>query len=137
MLLDKHEGGDTVPFAGGVSALQFTTAICNLRKKNISFIGHFEIEIETRPMLCRIALLDCLFSFFFYCEVAQETGSKIVRKAVPQCNFTHHRCSLIARFQNGRRSFTLLRRQKRAHRKSIAVNRFAAVQSICECSVVK
>ena len=47
MLLDKHERGDTVPFAGDVSALQFTTAICNLRKKIISFIGHFEVEIET------------------------------------------------------------------------------------------
>ena len=77
-------------------------------------------------MLCRIALWDCLFSFFFYCEVAQETGSKIVRKTVPQCNLTHHRPSLTARLQNGRRSFTLLRKQERAHRKRIAVNKFAA-----------
>ena len=37
MLLDKHERGDTAPFAGGVSALQFTTAICDLRKKTETF----------------------------------------------------------------------------------------------------
>ena len=66
MLLDKHERGDTAPFAGGVSALQFTTAICDLRKKNISFIGHFEIESETGSMLSRIALWDCLSSLFYW-----------------------------------------------------------------------
>ena len=75
MLLDKHEGGDTVPFAGGVSALQFTTAIYNLRKK-ISFMGHFEIEIETRPMLCRIALWDCLFSFFSTVRLRRKLDQK-------------------------------------------------------------
>ena len=65
MLLDKHERGDTAPFAGGVSALQFTTAICDLRKKNnFSVIGHF--EIESGPMLCRIAPWDCLSSFFYW-----------------------------------------------------------------------
>lgn len=66
-----------------------------------------------------------VYLVFFYCAVAQETGSKIVRKRVPQCNFTHHRPSLPARLQNGRRSFTLLRKQERAHRERIAVNKFA------------
>ena len=45
------------------------------------------------------------------CEVAKETGSKIVRKTVPQCNLTHH-LSLTVRLQNGWRSCTLFRRQK-------------------------
>ena len=111
MLLDKHERGDTAPFAGGVSALQFTTAICDLRKKNISVIGHF--EIESVPMLCRIAPWDCLSSFFLLATaVAKETGSKTVPKTVPRCNLRQHRPSLSARLQNGRRSITLFREQK-------------------------
>ena len=117
MLLDKHERGDTAPFAGGVSALQFTTAICDLRKKkNISVIGHF--EIESGPMLCRIAPWDCLSSFFLLATaVAKETGSKIVPKTVPLCNLRQHRPSLSARLQNGRRSITLFRNKKRPQKK--------------------
>ena len=77
-------------------------------------------------MLCRIALWDCLFSFLFLLWGCARNWIKIVRKTVPQCNFIHHRPSLTARLQNGRLSFTLLRKQERAHRKRIAVNKFAA-----------
>ena len=117
MLLDKHERGDTAPFAGGVSALQFTTAVCDLRRKK-TFVS--EAILRLRVGRCCVELHYGIVYLVYSIANCCCEGNWV--KNSPQnsptiCNLRQHRSSLTAPHFNMADVALLYSEDKKCHQK--------------------